>query len=502
MLQDLRDYFPKWLIASVVGVLGLLVVGAGFYTPYSREYKEAQTVLVKVNRAKIRKIHLASALEALKRQQQQMGGSLSNAPDVENQWQVDILQQLVIMEVLKQRVHNQSYQGHLDTILALIEQIPAFRVNNQFSSQRFKTVLAAMGHTRASFFKEVADSQAVSQFSNAIKQSAFLIPKELQQVVRIEHQKRDFNYLIYKAQDFMPSDSQVSPEAVRTYYDQHLTDFRIPEKISLDYIILDRNDRSHQLKEGTLDDKEALEQQANQRFSENIERLTQLNKKHPRALTEIAKALNTTVQSTTLFEQSGGTTDITKHPGVIAIAFSQKIREGYNSAPMQLDPDRVIILRLKQHQPVRLPTFDEVLHTVRQKVCKQKAQQAAQEQGEQLIEKIKRNPQGALNLSDGRQWHKIDKATRDTKKVPPFILLNAFMISPQNPESRVRGTVLPNGDYMVIYLTRVRYGKLGQLEGEQKEQYRQGLIGQNGELDYLQYVSSSIDRTNIVYSLS
>jgi hypothetical protein len=499
MLQSLRDYFPKWLIAFLFGVLALLMVGGSVYSPSSSASKAANAVLVRVNKAKIRKLHLEMAYETVK--QQVAGSGFKITPEMERGVRMGTLKQLVMMEVLKQRAYANNYRVHPEDVLNLIKQIPELQVDNQFSPQSFKQLLAATGYTKAAFLKELTESRMMSQLSETIMGSAFVLPNEIHQVVRLTNQQRDFSYLELKTQHFMPSATQLTVEEARAYYDQHLTEFRVPEQVSIDYILLSRAEMLEALK-STHPRTPTLEEQAAKQFQEAVDRLAQLSDKHSYSLIEVARSSNAAIQSTPLFDRMGGSSEITQHPEVIMAAFSPEVRQGYNSRMIRLDSERVVILRLKKHQPLRLPSFEEVQKVVYEQLSLQKARQNAQHYGEQLIEKIKQDSTALLDLPAYSQWSKVEKVTRNNEKIPAPILNAAFAMPSQGKISTVQGVALPNGDYAVIRLFKVRYGKLSQLEDKEYDLYRDALTAERGQLDYLHYGRANERRAKITYSLN
>lgn len=498
MLQSLRDFFLKWLIAFLLGLLGLLMVGSSIYNPSLHGSKAAQTVLVWVNRKKIRRFHVENAYEALKRQYQSSDNS-QITPEIENDSRLAAVKQFVLMEVLKQRSYARSYRIHPEDALNLVKGTPAFQVDQQFSQQQFTKLLAAAGHSQTTFLKEVFESQVVNQLPEAIMRSAFVLPQEVNQVVRLIKQQRDFNYAMLKAEHFMPSDAQLPMESVSAYYDEHLSAFRVPEQVSIDYIMLSRTDVLNKIKAASTALLKEIEQTATEQFSQAVTRLTQLNDTYPGSLTEAAQALNIAVQSTPLFDRSGGSNALTQHPEIIKAAFSKALRQGRNSAVIHLDSERVLLLRLKQYQPLRLAALNEVEKQVRQQLSLHKAREAAQQCGEQLITQMKKNARALPPLPAHSQWRKVEKAMRDNQTIPAPLLITAFSMPYQGAVPSVQGVALPNGDYAVIQFSKLRYGRFSQLDDQQRGFYRDSLIAEMGQLDYIQYTYANGNRAKVTY---
>nr|WP_237740851.1 hypothetical protein [Legionella anisa] len=86
-------------------------------------------------------------------------------------------------------------------------------------------------------------------------------------------------------------------------------------------------------------------------------------------------------------------------------------------------------------------------------------------------------------------------STRDNDKVDTDVNDMAFNLL--RPESR-DGIVMPNGDYVVVRLKQIHYGKLSTLDREQQDSLIQQIEASYGMMDYDLYVKSLINRAQIV----
>ena len=382
-------------------------------------------------------------------------------------------------------------------VLQFVQQIAAFQVDGQFSSKRFAQALREIGHTKDSFLKGIEEVQLIGQLNQALVQSGFILPKEIQQFVRFIHQKRDFSYLELKAEDFLQPVDSFSQEALRAYYETHLANFQVPEKVSVDYIVLSYQDILKEVKKNASDETEgSIEKKAGETFKAATHHLAELNKAHPRSLEEIAKTLHRAIQSTPLFTRQGGAVDIVKHPEVISAAFSENVLKGNNSPLLEIDSEHVVLLRMKQHEPLRLPAFDEVEDKVKEQLNWHQAKEKVQAYGEKLKDQIQKDP----TVSAASGWHKLEKVQQDNTTLSPPILRTAFTMPHPGRNAQVKGVAMPNGNYAIVRLLKVHPGKVSQLEETQYERYKTELKQMMGELDYAQYGSANEKRVKIDYS--
>lgn len=481
MLRHLRDYFPKWLMATFLGLIALLIVGASLYSPYQSAV--ANQVVAKVHGGKIKRIEWESTYEKIKELSRLEQGRLTE--EEEKILRAQVLEQLIIKQVLQQHLHKKGYRIHPKTILNYIQNDPVLRQNFSKKQRLLK------GYSQSDFLKQIRQYRLSAQGMEAVVQSAFVLPEEVRQAVALIKQSRDFRYLELKPEQFAISTTTLPLQEVQAYYSQQLSNFRIPEKISIDYVLLNRADIS-ELEADQVNNKDDKVSH----WQEKIQSLTALTKTQL-SLAEAASQLSLTIHTTDLFDKSGGSEPITKHPKVIEIAFSQAVREGQNSALIQLDPERIIVLRINRYEPLRLATFEEVEEQVRNQLSLVKAKEAAKKRSEDYVMELKQDANARLELPKATQWRKVEKAGLDSTSIPLTVLHTAFSAS---LKEKVSSVCLPNGNCILIQLSKIRYGRLSQLTDEEQAVVNERLGSEKGQLDYQCYVAASKRDATITYS--
>ncbi|MFG3452901.1 SurA N-terminal domain-containing protein [Stutzerimonas stutzeri] len=201
-------------------------------------------------------------------------------------------------------------------------------------------------------------------------------------------------------------------------------------------------------------------------------------------LVQPAQELGLSVQTTEAFGREGGADGIAANRQVIQAAFSDEVLiDGANSSVIELDPDTVVAVRVKEHlQPEVLP-FDEVKDDIIAQLKRSKATEQAQEAGEQLIASLREG-----GGETDREWQAVEAAARNQEGVEPAVLQQVFrMAKPQASEAQTYGSVtLPNGDFVIVRLTGVSEPK-ADLSEEDKQNYRRFLASRSGQQDFAAY---------------
>ena len=199
-------------------------------------------------------------------------------------------------------------------------------------------------------------------------------------------------------------------------------------------------------------------------------------------LIQPAQELGLSVQTTEAFGREGGA-GVAANRQVIQAAFSDEVLvDGANSGVIELDPDTVVAVRVKEHlQPEVLP-FEAVKDDIIAQLKSSKAAEQALAKGEQLI----------ATLRDGgqveQQWQPVEAASRSQEGVEPAVLQQVFrMPKPEASDKPSYGSVrLSDGDFVVVRLSGVSEPN-AELSEEDKQNYRRFLASRSGQQDFAAY---------------
>jgi len=199
-------------------------------------------------------------------------------------------------------------------------------------------------------------------------------------------------------------------------------------------------------------------------------------------LIQPAQELGLSVQTTEAFGREGGA-GVAANRQVIQAAFSDEVLvDGANSGVIELDPDTVVAVRVKEHlQPEVLP-FEAVKDDIIAQLKSSKAAEQALAKGEQLI----------ATLRDGgqveQQWQPVEAALRSQEGVEPAVLQQVFrMPKPEASDKPSYGSVrLSDGDFVVVRLSGVSEPN-AELSEEDKQNYRRFLASRSGQQDFAAY---------------
>ncbi|WP_313338107.1 SurA N-terminal domain-containing protein [Stutzerimonas nitrititolerans] len=227
-------------------------------------------------------------------------------------------------------------------------------------------------------------------------------------------------------------------------------------------------------------ERELKAQQVEQRFVEVTKELENLAFESA-DLEQPAQELGLTVKTTEPFGREGGE-GIAANRQVIQAAFSDEVlMDRTNSSVIELDPDTVVAVRIKQHLEPEVQAFEAVRDGIFEQLQHSKAAEQARSEGEKLLATLREGGE-----VEG-QWQSVEAATRGQDGVAPAVLQTVFrMPKPEGESSTFSGVTLASGDYVVIRLNGVSEPD-GELSAEEKQNYRRFLASRSGQQDFAAY---------------
>ncbi|GIZ13021.1 SurA N-terminal domain-containing protein [Pseudomonas sp. NCCP-436] len=198
-------------------------------------------------------------------------------------------------------------------------------------------------------------------------------------------------------------------------------------------------------------------------------------------LAQPAQEFGLTVKVSEPVGREGGASGITANRQVLQAAFSEELlEEGRNSSTIELDPNTVVVVRVKEHlKPEQLP-LEQVSDSIRSHLQQELASAAAKAEGEKFLVALRAGEE--QELSD---WQVHEAVTRSQENVEPQILQALFrMPKPASAgEPTFAGVTLNNGDYVVLRLDGVSQPQEA-LNEEELAMYRNFLASRVGQQDF------------------
>jgi peptidyl-prolyl cis-trans isomerase D len=236
MLQIMHDKMQGWVAGIIAGVIALTFMLWGVQN-YLSTGVDTQ-IVVKINGKKITRAQENIAYEQIKRSEMmQLGQNFSLDQKTQAQLKKRIRQQLIEKEVLSQEIDKMGFDIGQEQLWAVVSGLPIFQQDGSFSIDYFRQITERLFYSEKVFFEGLKDAMLQSQLERGIVGSDFDLPNEIETVKKMFKQVRDFEYFVISPERFAKT-TKISDADVQKYYDQHQSEFIIPEKISIQYLEL------------------------------------------------------------------------------------------------------------------------------------------------------------------------------------------------------------------------------------------------------------------------
>ena len=195
----------------------------------------------------------------------QFDQSMFDTPEVRQR----VLEDLVVQRVvaLEAARHNLTASDEaLRDVILQQWQTP----DGRFDRESYQSFLSLQGMTAEQFEARLRQNLALRQLTGAIENTAFA-PRSLStRVSDILAQERVVQEEVFRTADFAAK-VQVNDDMLKEYYEQHASDFVIPEQVTAQYVVLDRDAVIKQITVSDNDIQQYYEQNK-QRFADPEER--------------------------------------------------------------------------------------------------------------------------------------------------------------------------------------------------------------------------------------
>ena len=231
--------------------------------------------------------------------------------------------------------------------------------------------------------------------------------------------------------------------------------------------------------------------QAENAFFEAGEKLTEMSFEHPDSLQTVATNLGVAVKKSSLFTKDKGE-GVSAEDKIRSAAFSEEVVQGNNSAPLELGVGRLVVVRLLEHKVATKRELSEVKQDVVSELTKQKAQLQTDQKVHKITEKLRAGASIQAIAAENNLSVKAEKGLVRGKNKLPETLSNAIFkaAKPLEGKSTIFNVVLPTGERLIVSLSKVTVGTLGEDDKKQLELAKKNIANAFGQTEFNQTLNS------------
>ena len=219
----------------------------------------------------------------------------------------------------------------------------------------------------------------------------------------------------------------------------------------------------------------------------------------PDTLEDVAGAVNGKIKETGLVTASAVPAALNV-PAVTSKMFDPDfIAEGLNSDVIELSNDEVVVIRVIGHEPQRTQALDEVRTQILAQLRARKAQEAAAEWADNVVEQVQAGESPELTIGDVTlEWQSKEAIARNSTELPRNLVDTVFTLSTEEGNN-LEVAKLGSGDVGVVRLTAVNMPEA--LGEEELDSLKQQLMTNYSQANYQSFVDSLRSAADVTVNL-
>lgn len=232
MLQDIRDnsqgVIAKVIVGLIIAIFALFGVDSiigGFV---------ASPSVAEVNGDEITEAELQANTQNLIAS---LGGNIEALDQ-------DLLEQISLNQLIEELVMKQAAEQAEMTISSNridrnIIDTASFQINGQFDSDLAVRTMTSQGFSVPLYRETLSQQMLMAQVANAYASSNFVTNSELENLIKLTSQARDFRYLSVTL-GARTLGTPITDAQIQAYYDANQEEFREDESVLANYVMLDK----------------------------------------------------------------------------------------------------------------------------------------------------------------------------------------------------------------------------------------------------------------------
>jgi len=235
MLHFIRERAQGWVAWFIVGLISIpfALWGVNSYIT-----GPSDIIVASVNGEPIKQAEFQRSLKQYRERMREMMGDDFEPSLFENR----STKQTILNGLIEQKLlfsTNQALGQYVSDarINGAIQQTQAFQLEGKFDTERYKMLLARAGFSPASYENQLRTDLMIKELGNSIQSTATITKYDVDNLLRIEKQKREIAYGVIDASPLAAS-IIISDQDAEAFYEKQKNRYTTPERVSIDYIEL------------------------------------------------------------------------------------------------------------------------------------------------------------------------------------------------------------------------------------------------------------------------
>ena len=143
--------------------------------------------------------------------------------------------------VRQQLVYQEAVRSHVGVSKEMFDEVvasvPAFQRDGRFDAETAKAMLRARGISEEQFAATLRRDLTIGQLTGVVGSTAISSQAVTERLVGLQEQRREVAEALIASQPYL-AQAKVPEAQVKAYYDANPAEFRIPERVRAEYVVL------------------------------------------------------------------------------------------------------------------------------------------------------------------------------------------------------------------------------------------------------------------------
>jgi len=244
MLTTIRERAQGWIAWVIVFIISVPFALWGINEYFGAQEK---VIVAEVNGNEI----LAQEFQELIQRQranlrQKFGGKIDSKIFETKTFKLSVLNEMIAQRLISADIRKQNYQIGDEQLAVYLRSNPAFQANGSFSPELYAQAVRRNGLSAPAFENRIRASNIVLQIKEGFNNSVINNDEQMNKLLRLQQEKRDFKSLILTADSFNDQ-AEVSSDDIKKYYDSNKQLFMTTEDVRVEYIALSIKELAEQI---------------------------------------------------------------------------------------------------------------------------------------------------------------------------------------------------------------------------------------------------------------
>jgi peptidyl-prolyl cis-trans isomerase D len=238
MLEAIRDRAQGWIAKLILALITVPFALWGIESYFNRG--GSGDVIAEVGKGRVYRQEFNQALQnQADRLRQSQGAKFDPAITQSKEFRESVLNGLVERRTLLLTAMDAKLVAPDQQVAAIIQQIPLFLENGQFSRERYDAALRQRGLTPAGFENEIRQEILLRALQSPLIKGVVVSTATADRLARLIAQQREVSWADIAPAQFA-AQTQPAEADIAAYYNSHKADFTDPEGARVEYVVLSK----------------------------------------------------------------------------------------------------------------------------------------------------------------------------------------------------------------------------------------------------------------------